>query len=109
MTRLTLRLPESLHAMLEEQSRREGMSLNQFIVYALTRQTVLTHVTDPLPAAEIAAQQARFHALQRKLGPPADDAALARFMRQRERKGTRKSSQKAQETIKRKLARRAAP
>ncbi len=39
MSRLTLRLPESLHQKLARQARDEGVSLNQMIVYLLTRMT----------------------------------------------------------------------
>lgn len=38
MGRLTLRLPDTLHQQLASLAEKEGMSLNQFIVYALTRQ-----------------------------------------------------------------------
>ncbi len=38
MGRLTLRLPDTLHQQLASLAEEEGMSLNQFIVYALTRQ-----------------------------------------------------------------------
>jgi len=38
MGRFTVRLPDSLHAALEEQAQLEGVSLNQFVVYALTQQ-----------------------------------------------------------------------
>jgi hypothetical protein len=41
MSRLTLRLPETLHHQLTGLADREGVSLNQYIVYALTRQTPL--------------------------------------------------------------------
>lgn len=34
MSRLTLRLPESLHQQLSYQASQEGVSLNQYIVYA---------------------------------------------------------------------------
>ncbi len=37
MSRMTLRLPESLHRLLAEQAAREGVSLNQYLVYSLTR------------------------------------------------------------------------
>ena len=37
MSRLTLRLPESLHEQLADRAKREGVSLNQYIVYSLTR------------------------------------------------------------------------
>lgn len=39
MSRLTLRLPESLHRQLEAQAKNENVSLNQYLVYALTRYT----------------------------------------------------------------------
>ena len=41
MSRLTLRLPETLHQQLAKVAEEEGVSLNQYIVYALTRQTSL--------------------------------------------------------------------
>jgi hypothetical protein len=37
MSRLTLRLPETLHRTLAQQAQDEGVSLNQLIVYLLTR------------------------------------------------------------------------
>jgi predicted HicB family RNase H-like nuclease len=43
MSRLTLRLPETLHRQLATQAQREGVSLNQYIVYALTRQLTQSH------------------------------------------------------------------
>jgi hypothetical protein len=39
MGRLTLRLPESLHAILIAHAKQEGISLNQYVVFALTQQT----------------------------------------------------------------------
>ncbi len=39
MSRLTLRLPESLHQTLVRHAKAEGVSLNQMIVYLLTRMT----------------------------------------------------------------------
>ena len=35
MSRLTLRLPDTLHKRLSQRANREGISLNQYIVYAL--------------------------------------------------------------------------
>jgi hypothetical protein len=72
----------------------------------LQRQTVLAHLIEPMPVSEIAAQQARFHALQRKLGMPANDATVARFMLARKRKSTRKSSLQVQTAVEAKLSRR---
>ena len=44
MSRFTLRLPNSLHRELKENAHQEGVSLNQYIVYALTRQVATTDV-----------------------------------------------------------------
>jgi hypothetical protein len=41
MGRLTVRLPEALHRQLESLAKSEGVSLNQYLVYALTRQATL--------------------------------------------------------------------
>ncbi len=41
MGRLTVRLPTALHQQLEVLARNEGVSLNQYMVYALTRQATL--------------------------------------------------------------------
>jgi hypothetical protein len=45
MGRLTLRLPDTLHQQLASLAEKEGMSLNQFIVYALTRHVTLASAT----------------------------------------------------------------
>jgi len=37
MARLTVRLPDSLHQQLAERAQQEGVSLNQFLVYALAK------------------------------------------------------------------------
>lgn len=68
MGRLTLRLPDSLHDRLRELAEREGTSLNQYIVYALTRQTTLDYTLQKLPPENLAEQRAQFHALFETLG-----------------------------------------
>ncbi|MBN2390056.1 MAG: toxin-antitoxin system HicB family antitoxin [Anaerolineae bacterium] len=45
MGRLTLRLPDTLHQQLASLAEQEGMSLNQFIVYALTRHVASASAT----------------------------------------------------------------
>ena len=37
-----LRIPKSLHRILAEQSKREGISMNQYCVYLLSRNTALS-------------------------------------------------------------------
>lgn len=68
MTRLSLRLPESLHQQLTHEARREGVSLNQYLVFLLARHSAPAYSV--LPAVETAAeQQARFEKLRADLGP----------------------------------------
>jgi len=68
MSRLTLRLPETLHRQLKAQAKREGVSLNQYIVYALTRQTQLAYTVQAIPEDVTAQQQAQYTELLQKLG-----------------------------------------
>lgn len=66
MSQLTLDLPESLRAELERQAEREGVSLQHYIVYSLTR-----FVT----AADVVAQRAAFEEMVTRY--PQDQAETA--------------------------------
>lgn len=80
MSRLTVRLPETLHDHLRELAEQEGVSLNQYIVYALTRQTTLDYTVQPLPEQAVEEQRAAYTALLQNLGQASFDeiqAALA--------------------------------
>jgi uncharacterized protein YpbB len=68
MSRLTLRLPESLHHQLEELATHEAVSLNQYIVYALTRQTTLAYTIQSIPEKAIADQRTAYSMLLQNLG-----------------------------------------
>lgn len=68
MSRLTLRLPDSLHRQLEELASSEAVSLNQYIVYALTRQITLAYTVQAVPEKAIAEQRAAYTALLQNLG-----------------------------------------
>ncbi|MER3434011.1 MAG: toxin-antitoxin system HicB family antitoxin [Leptolyngbya sp. ERB_1_1] len=68
MSRLTVRLPETLHQQLIRLAEGEGVSLNQYIVYALTRQVTLTDSIHAFSQAEIQQQPQELKALTRKLG-----------------------------------------
>jgi hypothetical protein len=85
MSRLTLRLPETLHQQLAQVAEQEGVSLNQYIVYALTRQSVNAPVRgltidaiSAQPDPEIERQRSLFEALKGELGEasPADIEAI---------------------------------
>jgi hypothetical protein len=68
MGRLTLRLPESLHRQLESRARQEHVSLNQYLVYALTRQIAMTYMVTPMPEEAVQQQREAFVALLENLG-----------------------------------------
>ncbi len=67
MSRLTLRLPETLHRQLEFLAKSENTSLNQYIVYALTRQVTQTYTVVQVPKEDVERQQANFNALRKSL------------------------------------------
>ena len=75
MGRLTLRLPETLHQQLAKVAEEEGVSLNQYIVYALTRQTSLNSNAQELNLSitsghsdELDQQKTSFESLKNRLG-----------------------------------------
>ncbi|HET7558648.1 MAG TPA: toxin-antitoxin system HicB family antitoxin [Limnochordia bacterium] len=67
MARLTVRLPETLHEHLTTLAEREGVSLNHYIVYLLTRQASTVYVASPsqVTAAE---QRREYQALAKNIG-----------------------------------------
>jgi uncharacterized protein YpbB len=84
MSRLTLRLPETLHHQLEELAQNERTSLNQYIVYALTRQATLAYTVQPSSETAIADQKASYTALLQSLGLASFDE-VERAMADREK------------------------
>jgi hypothetical protein len=68
MGRLTVRLPETLHKELTALANREGVSLNQYIVFALTRQATLADSIQTVPEQEVSRQLASFESLLQSLG-----------------------------------------
>ncbi|PZD73114.1 hypothetical protein C1752_02745 [Acaryochloris thomasi RCC1774] len=58
MSRLTLRLPETLHEQLSRLAESEGISLNQYIVYSLTRQVGSSYTVQVLSKSAIDQQEA---------------------------------------------------
>ena len=68
MSRLTLRLPETLHQQLARLADSEGVSLNQYIVYALTRQVTFAYVVQATPLEEVDQQHQAFQAFLQELG-----------------------------------------
>lgn len=77
MSRLTLQLPETLHRQLEAQAKREGVSLNQYIVYALSRQLTQSYTVQAVSEATVVQQQAQFTALLRHAGQASPETIRA--------------------------------
>ncbi len=83
MSRLSLRLPESLHQQLTSQARHEGVSLNQYLVYLLAR---FSGPAYSVQAAETSAedQKRAFVRLREQLGSasPEENARALAELRQ---------------------------
>jgi uncharacterized protein YpbB len=73
MSRLTIRLSRTLHNQLTALAKREGISLNQYIVYTLTRQATLAYTVQAVPEQAVAQQRASFTALLQSLGQASFD------------------------------------
>jgi len=68
MTQLTISLPEPLHHQLMVLANQAGVSLNQYLVNLLTRQTTTTYAVQEVPPSEVAQQRAKFETLLQRLG-----------------------------------------
>jgi hypothetical protein len=80
VSRLTLRLPETLHQQLASLAEREGVSLNQYIVYALTRQTTSAYTVKMVSEAEVEREEQAFQSLisrWRQVSPAEVESILA--------------------------------
>ncbi len=83
MGRLTVRLPSTLHHQLTMTASHEGVSLNQYIVYALTRQNSLAYTTRKMPQADTAQERASFEQLLENLSA-ASEEEMKRVLAERE-------------------------
>lgn len=83
MSRLTLRLPATLHQQLASLAKEEGISLNQYIVYALTRQVSSAYTVETISKEDIEQQQNSFDNLIAQLGK-ADSKEIEKLLSQRE-------------------------
>jgi hypothetical protein len=81
--RFTLRLPETLHEELESRAQQEGVSLNQYIVYALTRQVSPAYTIQILSDENVRQQKESFDKLLESLREGTISEAKA-FLAERE-------------------------
>ena len=68
MSKLVIQLPATLQRQLEQLAEGEGVSLNQYIIYALTRQITLAYQVKALSQEEISQQEQSFQALLQDMG-----------------------------------------
>jgi hypothetical protein len=68
MSELVLQLPETLYQQLESLAKSEGVPLNNYIVYTLTRQVSLAYTIQVSSPEAIAQQRANFATLLHRLG-----------------------------------------
>jgi peptidoglycan hydrolase CwlO-like protein len=84
MSRLTVRLPATLHQQLVNLAQKEGISLNQYIVYALTRQVSINYTVTSLSENDIQQQEQSFNHLIQELGET-DNETIEHILTQREK------------------------
>ena len=102
MGRFTLRLPKTLHTELNGLAKSEGISLNQYIVYALTQKTTAERLAragehliseqaklldnvKTVSSGQVAEQYKDYEALLSQLGPEATDEQVEKYLSERER------------------------
>lgn len=68
MSRLTLRLPNTLHDQIRALAEYENISINQYVVYALTRQVTQAYTIQEVPEKVILEQRAAYISLLQSLG-----------------------------------------
>ncbi len=83
MSQLTVTLPDTLQQELSALAQFEGVPLNQYILYALTRQVALAYRAWKLPEANVQTQQGEFSALLAQLGE-ASPQAVQQVLQERE-------------------------
>jgi len=68
MSRLTLRLPNTLHDQIRALAEVENVSINQYVVYALTRQVTRAYDVQQVPEKALREQSVAYRALLESLG-----------------------------------------
>lgn len=75
MARLSIRLPDTLHQSIVARAEKEGVSVNQFLVYALAQMTALDRLVE---------QRARFEELRGSAANAEAEEALRELLARRE-------------------------
>lgn len=107
MSRMTVRLPASLHQQLNQLAQEEGVSMNQYIVYALTRQAGMLYDLIPTTAAERQAEHQRWSELRNRLDALPTTAAVRIALESREMVEPEPDLSPAARTLNRRIERKA--
>jgi len=83
MANIQVNIPDTLRYQLEYISQNEGISVEQYIVYALTRQIMLTPLIHKVPEQDVAYQHHDFTERIRRLGKVSYDE-LEKILEERE-------------------------
>lgn len=70
MSVINLELPETLLKNIKAQAQRAQVSVEQYIVFTLTRQSTPAYEVKPATAEEVHEQELKFAALRQSLGQP---------------------------------------
>lgn len=68
MSALTLELPKTLHHQLEDLAESEGILLQQYILYVLTRQAASAYTAQVVSEETVVQQETAFATLLQRLG-----------------------------------------
>jgi hypothetical protein len=82
MTNLNLNLPTTLYEQLREEAAYEGMPLDQYVIYALARQSSIPYLYK-IPARDVAKQREEFEAFRARL-PKASPEEVERLLAERD-------------------------
>ncbi len=87
MGRLVVNVPSSLEGRLKIIAEREGVSLEEYVLYVLAQQVSKGYVVEEIPPEDLARQKEAFEALLRELGTVSDEEAWE-ILSEREPVGT---------------------
>jgi len=84
MTEVTLQVPDTLYYRLDLLAQEEGVALNQYILYVLTRQVTTGDVIKRVSPEEIKKQEAEYMALRSRWRALAVDKDVDQILAERE-------------------------
>lgn len=84
MTEVTLQVPDTLYYRLDRLAQEEGVALNQYILYVLTRQVTTGDVIKRVSPEEIKKQEAEYMALRSRWRALAVDKDVDQILAERE-------------------------